>query len=76
MRFIRTYNFIKSCSGNTLIDHYVVVTGIIIDEQSEAIILKISSWGDEYFISFKDHAENTSNLKNLEKQCAYVISIN
>lgn len=36
--------------------HFVVVTGITIDEQaenaSEHIMLKISSWGNEYYVSY------------------------
>lgn len=38
--------------------HFVVVTGVIIDEKanwaSQKIMLKISSWGEEYYISY-DH---------------------
>lgn len=36
--------------------HFVVITGIIVDEQaenaSEHIMLKISSWGNEYYVSY------------------------
>lgn len=45
--------------------HFVVVTGIIIDEYpkwaSQSIMLRISSWGEEYYISYAHYCQFIKN---------------
>lgn len=43
--------------------HYVTVTGIIKDDVAGRIMLRISSWGKQYYINYeeyRDYVENTS----------------
>lgn len=45
--------------------HFVVVTGILIDEHpkwaSQRIMLRISSWGEEYYISYAHYCQFVKN---------------
>lgn len=46
--------------------HYMTITGIIYDEntenKNEAIMLHISSWGEEYYISYKEYREYVHDI--------------
>ena len=60
---------------NNINGHYVTVTGIIKDEVATRIMLRISSWGKQYYINYeeyRDYVENfggtyTSSLVQIKK---------
>lgn len=59
--------------------HYVTVTGIIKDEVASRIMLRISSWGKQYYINYeeyRDYVENysgtfTSSIVQIKKDRLY-----
>ena len=42
--------------------HYVTVTGIIKDDLARTIMLRISSWGKQYFIKYEEYREYIENI--------------
>ncbi len=61
---------------NNINGHYITVTGIIKDEITGQIMLRISSWGKQYYINYeeyRDYIENesgtfTSSIVRVRKQ--------
>jgi hypothetical protein len=41
--------------------HYVTVTGIIKDDSAKAILLRISSWGNQYYIKYDEYRDYIEN---------------
>ena len=70
-----SFKGLYSLSSNNLHilnSHYVTITGVTIDYQSDDAYIEISSWGDKYYISYKEFFEKTSNgIDN-----AYIIVFN
>jgi hypothetical protein len=44
--------------------HYVTVTGILIDQVKNQTMLKISSWGEEYYINYEEYINFVDNYSN------------
>lgn len=64
---------------NDINSHYVTVTGLIKDDVAQRIMLRISSWGKQYYINYeeyRDYIENysgtiTSSLVHVKKDPLY-----
>jgi len=42
--------------------HYITVTGIIRDEIANRIMLRVSSWGKEYYINYEEYWDYVDNI--------------
>ena len=54
----------KKNEYKNIYDHYVTVTGVIINKQSDTIKLQISSWGEKYYIDFGEICKYVDFYKN------------
>lgn len=45
---------IKQKENEEFYDHYVTVTGILVDSQKEDTYFQISSWGKKYYVDYQD----------------------
>ena len=59
-----------NCKPNYKVDqyvkgHYVTVTGIIVDSETNKWWMKISSWGQEYYIDFSEYSSQIDPLTNI-----------
>ena len=48
----------------TIADHYITVTGVVINKQTDTIKLQISSWGEKYYIDFGEICKYVDFYKN------------
>jgi hypothetical protein len=57
------YQFSPS-ENNNVKKHYFTVTGIFSDDISGKTMLRISSWGKEFYIDYTDYRNYANNIGN------------
>ncbi|MFT4145142.1 MAG: hypothetical protein QM644_11865 [Mobilitalea sp.] len=76
---VRRKPYYYKASYNDIHGHYVTVTGIVKDDVAGRIMLRISSWGREYYINYeeyRDYIEShsgtyTSSMVHIKKDRIY-----
>lgn len=62
----KPYSYEPDSNETNVSSHFITVTGYIEDNIAEKKMLKISSWGREYYIDYDEYiayVENYSNFK-------------
>ena len=73
-RMFKLNNNTFTTNNNTANDHYVIVTGIYESARGESIYLKVSSWGEEYYINWNEYAAKANiGLFSGDIGCGYIV---
>lgn len=62
--FDEPYIFEQNTKAKSFKNHFVTVTGMIVDNVKNQRYLKISSWGSEYYIDYDAYLENMTEGSN------------
>lgn len=58
--------YVLSVPHKKCTEHYVTVTGMLIDRISKQTILEVSSWGRKYYMSYEEYYNYAESYKLLD----------
>lgn len=56
--------YVYKAVSNNVHGHYVTVTGLIYDEETTKTMLRISSWGKQYYIDYEEYREYVEHISD------------